>query len=293
MSKITVRTIFQMYERHERIAMLTTYDYPTAQLLDAQGIHILLVGDSLGMVVQGHATTVPVTLEQMIYHTSLVTRAATRALVVADMPFMSYSVSIEDSLRNATRLMQEGGAHAVKVEGGNEIAPVVRSLVQAGIPVMGHIGFTPQSVHSLGGYSVKGRTNESAKRLLDDALALQNAGAFAVVLELVPAEVAKSVTGSLGIPTIGIGAGTGCDGQVLVFHDIMGLTSGYIPKHNKRYANLAEIISSAASAYLQDVQSGTFPGPDQTIYLKADELSSINEMKVQRSMETDDEHANR
>lgn len=255
--------------------MMTAYDHPTAQLLDEAGMHILLVGDSLGMVVQGNTTTVPVTLDDIIYHTRMVARGASLALVVADMPFLTTHGTAEDVLQKAGRLMQEGGAHAVKIEGGKELAPVISRLVTAGIPVMGHIGLMPQSVHALGGFSVQGRTVESAKRMLDDALALEQAGAFAIVLEMVPAEVAEFISSKLRIPTIGIGAGAGCDGQVLVFHDAMGYTSGYIPKHNKAYANLADTILSAARDYVREVTDRTFPGEAQTVHLKPEELDKL------------------
>ncbi|GGJ05057.1 3-methyl-2-oxobutanoate hydroxymethyltransferase [Alicyclobacillus cellulosilyticus] len=275
MSKdITVRTLLRMKEAGEHIAMLTAYDYPTARLLAESGVHILLVGDSLGNVVQGQPSTLPVTLDHMVYHTQMVARAVTslpegtaRPLVVTDLPFLTYQVSPEEALRSAGRILQEGGAQAVKLEGGAEVAPTVARLVAAGIPVMAHIGFTPQSVHALGGYAVQGKTLEQAKRLLADAKALEAAGAFAVVLELVPAEVAQAVTERLRIPTIGIGAGPHCDGQVLVFHDFCGYSPGRVPRHNKRYAHLAEVIAQAAKSYVAEVQAGEFPGPAQTVRL--------------------------
>lgn len=289
MRQMTVRSVLQMKQSGEKIAMMTAYDYPTAQLLDAAGMHILLVGDSLGMVVQGQTTTLPVTMDHMVYHTSMVARAAQSALVVTDMPFASYATSMDEAIRHAARIMQEGGAHAVKLEGGREIASLVERLVQTGIPVMGHIGLTPQSVHALGGFSVQGRTEEAAQRLLKDALDLQDAGAFAVVLEVVPAEVAKVITEALTIPTIGIGGGPDCDGQVLVFHDMVGYTSGYIPKHNQRYANLAEIISTAAKAYIADVRTAKFPGDAQSIHLKAEEMNIVDAMISMKGVP----HANR
>jgi 3-methyl-2-oxobutanoate hydroxymethyltransferase len=277
MSKpVTIRTLLKMKQARERIAMMTAYDYPTAKLLDESGLHALLIGDSLGMVVQGQSTTLPVTLEHILYHTKLVTRAAHRALIVADMPFLAAQVSIEDTLVNAGKLMSEGGAHAVKLEGGVEMAETVRRLVSAGIPVMAHIGLTPQSVHALGGFSVQGRSAKAASRMLADALALQDAGAFSVVLEMVPAEVAQAISERLQIPTIGIGAGAGCDGQVLVFHDMMGLTSGYIPKHNKRYAHLADIVQFAARQYVEEVSQGSFPSEEQTVHLADDERLQFN-----------------
>lgn len=269
--------------------MLTAYDYPTAQLLDESGIPILLVGDSLGMVVQGQNTTLPVTLEDIIYHTRMVARGASHAMIVADLPFMTYQVSPEQAMQNAGRLMREGGAHAVKLEGGVEMAETVQRLVDAGIPVMAHLGLTPQSVHALGGFAVQGRSHSAAKKLLTDAAALQAAGAFSVVLEMVPAEVAAVITERLTIPTIGIGAGPHCDGQVLVFHDMIGYTSGYIPKHNKRYANLAEVIRSAASTYLDEVQAGTFPEAAQTAYLKPEEAKELQPLLNSTLSEGDSE----
>ncbi|WP_067930103.1 3-methyl-2-oxobutanoate hydroxymethyltransferase [Alicyclobacillus kakegawensis] len=275
---VTIRTFLRMKQAGEKIAMMTAYDYPSAQLLEEAGVHALLIGDTLGMVVQGNGTTLPVTLEDVIYHTRMVARAVTRPLVVADLPFMTYQVSPEQALVSAGRLMSEGGAQAVKLEGGAAMAETVRRLVDAGVPVMGHIGLTPQSVHAFGGFKVQGRTAAAAKRLLDDALALQEAGAFSVVLELVPDEVAQAVSERLTIPTIGIGAGPHCDGQVLVFHDAMGYTTGYIPKHNKRFAQLADTIRSAAAAYVQEVASGQFPGPDQTVQLKEEERAEWEDL---------------
>lgn len=272
---VTVRTLLRMKADGEKIAMMTAYDYPTAALLSESGLHVLLVGDSLGMVVQGKDTTVPVTLDQMIYHTEMVARGAKGVMVVADLPFMTVHISTEDALRSAGRLMQEGRAHAVKLEGGQEIARTVHRLVEAGVPVMGHIGLTPQSVHALGGFSVQGKTLDAVKRLLADAEALQDAGAFAIVLEMVPGEVAEKISRRLRIPTIGIGAGSGCDGQVLVFHDFSGFTSGYIPKHNKRYANLAGIIQDAAKMYVKEVCEGAFPGQEHTPQLKPEERIAL------------------
>ncbi|MCL6516286.1 3-methyl-2-oxobutanoate hydroxymethyltransferase [Alicyclobacillus sp.] len=273
-SRVTVRTLIDMKKSGQKIAMMTAYDHPTAQLLDEAGLHVLLVGDSLGMVVQGGSDTVGVTLDHVVYHTRWVSRGATHALVVADLPFLTAHLERVDVLRAAGRLMQEGGAQAVKLEGGTEVAPVVRELVQAGIPVMGHIGLTPQSVHAIGGFRVQGRTVDSASRLLTSAMALEEAGAFAIVLEMMPAEVAEFITERLSIPTIGIGAGPGCDGQVLVFHDMMGFTSGYIPRHNKRYADLADVIRNAARTYVQEVAAGVFPGEPQTVRLRPNERAA-------------------
>ncbi len=279
MGQITVKSLLQMKQKGNKIAMMTAYDFPTAKILDSAGMHILLVGDSLGMVVQGRDTTLPVTLEHMIYHAQMVSRAAANAMVVADMPFMTGSISVEDTLKNAGKLMQESGCHAVKIEGGESCAKSVHRLVEAGIPVMAHIGLTPQSVHALGGFSVQGRTEKAAVRLMRDARALEEAGAFGIVLEAVPVEVAAIITERLSIPTIGIGAGVYCDGQVLVFHDMAGYTSGYIPKHNKRYLNLAEQIESAAKSYIQEVQDEKFPGALQTVHLREEEASVIDAMK--------------
>ncbi|SFV06296.1 3-methyl-2-oxobutanoate hydroxymethyltransferase [Alicyclobacillus macrosporangiidus] len=284
--KTTVQTLLKMKKAGKRIAMMTAYDYPTARLLDEAGLHVLLVGDSLGMVVQGHTTTVTVTLDDIVYHTKMVSRGAQRALVVADMPFLTAHLSETEVIRAAGRLMQDGGAHAVKIEGGSHLAPVVNRLVEAGIPVMGHLGLMPQSVHAIGGFTVQGRTRESAQRMLADAIALQEAGAFAVVLEMVPAEVAGYITKRLRIPTIGIGAGPQCDGQVLVFHDMAGFTDGYIPKHNKRYANLAETILSAARSYVEEVTSGAFPGEAQTVHLKPEEWKDLEPLFADHTLET-------
>lgn len=265
---ITVRTFLKMKQAGEKIAMTTAYDYPSAQLLEEAGVHALLIGDSLGMVVQGNTSPIPVRLEDILYHTRMVSRAVTRPLVVADLPFLTYQISPEQALQSAARLLQEGGAHAVKLEGGVAMAETVRRLVDTGIPVMAHIGLTPQSVNAFGGWTIQGRTEAQARRLIDDATALEQAGAFAVVLELMPSEVAQAVTRQLSIPTIGIGAGPHCDGQVLVFHDMMGFTAGYIPKHNKRYADLAGTIRQAAADYVADVTRGSFPDEEQIVHLK-------------------------
>ncbi len=247
----------------ERIVCVTAYDYPTARLVDAAGIPVALVGDSLGNVVLGHDSTIPVTLDDMARHTQAVARGCERALVVADLPFMTYNVSVESSMRNAARLLQEGGAQAVKLEGGRTVAGTVRRLTESGIPVMGHIGLTPQSVHQLGGYRVQGRTAVEARRLLDDALALEDAGAFAVVIESAPGELAQLITGRLTIPTIGIGAGPHCDGQVQVLHDILGFGRG-IPRHAKQYASLNDVIAGALRQYAAEVADGSFPSAEHT-----------------------------
>lgn len=255
----TILDIQKYKESGRRLPMLTAYDAATARLVEAAGIPMILVGDSLGMVVQGHETTIPVTLEEMIYHTRAVVRGTRQALIVADMPFMTYPVSPEQALTNAAKLFQQGGAGAVKVEGGESIAPTVARIVNAGMPVMAHIGLTPQSVHQLGGWRVQGRAVEAARRLLDSALALEAAGAFAIVLEAIPAPLAAFITKRLHIPTIGIGAGAGCDGQVQVFHDVVGLIEDFLPKHAKRYLNLAHSIREAIGHYAEDVENGAFP----------------------------------
>ena len=257
-------------ETHPRITCLTAYDYPTARLLDEAGVDILLVGDSLGMVVLGYENTLPVTMEEMLHHTRAVRRGTRRALVVADMPYGSYHAELEESLRNAVRFVKEAGAEAVKLEGGEKRLELIARLVEAEIPVMGHIGLTPQSVHTLGGFKVQGKTVEAAEQLLRDAQSVEAAGAFAIVLESVPRELAARITQQLRIPTIGIGAGPECDGQVLVFHDLVGLTQGTVPKFARRYANLAEVIARAAGEYCEDVRSGRFPSDEQSFHLSAE-----------------------
>ncbi|MGY4830340.1 3-methyl-2-oxobutanoate hydroxymethyltransferase [Sphaerotilaceae bacterium SBD11-9] len=262
--RLTGRDIVAMKARGERVAALTAYDYTSAQMLDAAGVPLLLVGDTLGMVVQGEDTTLPVTLDQVIYHARSVARGTQRALVIGDMPFMTYQVTSDEALRNAGRLMVEGKVGAVKLEGGADVAPTVRRLVHAGIPVCGHLGFTPQSTHALGGPRVQAKEPTAAVTLLDDALALQEAGAFAVVLELVPATVADEVSRRLTIPTIGIGSGPHCDGEIQVFHDLFGLYTDFQPRHTRRYLNVAQDVAAAARRYVADVGSRSFPGPEQT-----------------------------
>lgn len=257
--RLTITRIQEMKRRGERIAMLTAYDYPTARLLDDAGAHMLLVGDSLGVVVYGHETTLKVTLDDIVRHSEAVVRGSSNALVVADMPYLTYQISIEEAVRNAGRLMQVAGVQAVKLEGGVPMADTIRRLVDLGIPVMAHIGLTPQSVNQLGGYKVQGKTLSVAKRLVEDARAVQDAGAFAVVLECVPTPLAGHISRSLEIPTIGIGAGVECDGQVQVIHDMLGLFSDFVPKHAKRYADLRDAVREAARQYIQDVTAGEFP----------------------------------
>ena len=262
--KIRVPDLALMKERGERIVMLTAYDATMTRLFDRAGIDLLLVGDSLGNVILGLDTTIPVTLDEIIHHTRAVTRAASRALVVADMPFLTYQISAEQAMRNAARLFQEGGAAAVKLEGGRAVADTVGRITSAGLPVMGHVGLTPQHVHRLGGMRQQARDDDAAEELISDALALEDAGAFAVVLEAIPDPVAKEVTSRLKIPTIGIGAGPHCDGQVLVSYDVLGLFDGFVPPFVKQYAQLGEWILNAVKNYADDVRQGTFPQPAGT-----------------------------
>lgn len=267
-SRLSVNDLFAMKQRRERISALTAYDYTSAQILDAAGIHVLLVGDTLGMVLQGEESTLPVTVEHIAYHAKMVTRGAKRAMVIGDMPFMSYQICVEDAMRNAARLMTEAGVGAVKLEGGADIAPTVERLVKAGIPVCGHLGFTPQSTHTLGGPRMQGTSVAHAAALIADAQALEAAGAFAVVLELVPASLSEEITRRLRVPTIGIGSGPACDGEIQVFHDIFGLYTDFQPRHTRRYLDLAGQMTQAAEQYRTDVAAGTFPGPAQTSDLK-------------------------
>jgi len=259
MRRVSIDDLKAMKQRGEKIGMLTAYDYPTARLLDEAGVPIILVGDSLGMVVLGYSSTLPVTMADMLHHVSAVVRGTQRTHVVADMPFMSYQAGPEDALRNAGRFLQEAGAQSVKLEGGTSVAETVRRLVEAGIPVMGHLGLTPQSVNQFGGYKVQGKTPAAAVKLLNDALALEQAGAYAIVLETIPAPLGKLVSQRLNIPTIGIGAGPYCDGQVQVLHDMLGLFGDFVPKHAKQYAHLADEIGRAVREYLTEVQESRFP----------------------------------
>ena len=260
----TVLDVQRFKEEGQRFAVLTAYDYLSAKILDDAGMPILLVGDSLGMVMLGYPTTLPVTLDEMLHHAKAVARGARQALLVGDMPFMSYHASVEQAIASAGRFIQEGGMHAVKLEGGGRIVEITRQLTSMGIPVMGHLGLTPQFVHQMGGFKVQGKSDKQAARILSDANELEQAGAFSIVLEGVPADLATRVTNTLRIPTIGIGAGSGTDGQVLVFHDMLGLTTGKAPKFVKRYANLADDITRAAKQYAHEVGDGTFPGPEHS-----------------------------
>ncbi len=263
-SRVTTAVVREMKTRGEKIAVLTAYDYPTAYLLDQSGMDVLLVGDSLGMVVLGYASTLPVTMEEMIHHTKAVCRGVERAMVVADMPFMSYQVSVESALHNAGRFLKETDAQAVKLEGGRGVAEMTRRMTVSGIPVMGHLGLTPQSVQQFGGFKVQGRGDEAAQRILEDARILEEAGAFSVVLEAMPAGLAGEITRSLGIPTIGIGAGADCDGQVLVTNDMLGTYERFTPRFVKKYANLSAPMGEAFKQYVDEVKSGIFPGKEHS-----------------------------
>ncbi len=268
MKPVTIHTLRQMKERGERITMLTAYDATFAHLLDGAGIDVLLVGDSLGMVVQGHDSTLPVTVDEMVYHCRAVRRGTKRAHVVGDLPFMSYQASVDEAVRNAGRLVAEGGAQSVKLEGGAEFSDVVSRIVRAGIPVMGHIGLTPQSVHKMGGYVVQGKDEEKARKLFADALALEAAGCYAIVLEGIPTELAAEITRHLGIPTIGIGAGVNCDGQVLVCYDLLGFNPDFAPKFVKRFADGAGMVQGAAKAYIDEVRGAAFPADEHSFHSK-------------------------
>ena len=257
--KKTVSTLQQAKENGQKITMLTAYDYSTAKLMDEAGIDMILVGDSLGNVILGYEDTISVTMEDMIHHGAAVSRGVKETMVVVDMPFMSYQISVEEAVTNAGRLMKEGRANAVKLEGGKSVCPQIKAITQAGIPVVAHLGLTPQSINALGGYKVQGKSEDAAKKLLEDALAVQEAGAFALVLECVPTKLASLITKKLTIPTIGVGAGNECDGQVLVYQDMLGMFSDYVPKFVKQFAQVGEIMKKAFSDYKEEVASGAFP----------------------------------
>lgn len=259
MKKITILDLQKMKDNGEKITMLTAYDYPTARILDESGVDILLIGDSVGNVMMGFDNTLPVTVENIIYHTKAVAKARKKALVVADMPFMSYQISIEEAKINAGRMIQEGGAEAVKLEGGENMEAVIRALSDIDIPVMGHIGLTPQSIHRMGGYKIQGKEERQRQKLLADARAVERAGAFSLVLEAIPADLAQEITSSLQIPTIGIGAGLHCDGQVLVIHDVLGLSGSFRPKFVKQYVQLEPLIKKAVTAFIAEVKEEKFP----------------------------------
>ena len=273
--RVTVADIAQMHADGMRIPMLTAYDYPTARLLDEAGIPMLLVGDSLGQVMLGYETTVRVSMSEMLHHTKAVVRGTSRALVVADMPFLTYGVSVERSVENAGVFLREAGCQAVKVEGGVRSARTIEAMTRAGIAVMGHIGLTPQSIHQIGRVRVQGKTREAARQLIADALSVQEAGAFSIVLELVPEQLAAALTQRLSIPTIGIGAGPGCSGQIQVVNDVLGTMPGWIPRHARKYADLGAVVLDAVGRYRADVEAGTFPGPAETVRMDDEVLASV------------------
>jgi 3-methyl-2-oxobutanoate hydroxymethyltransferase len=271
MKRLTIKDIQKMKEEHEPIVMLTAYDATSARVAEAAEVPLILVGDTLGMVVQGHDSTIPVTMEHMIYHTEIVSRVTQMPLIVGDMPFMSYTISPEQAMQNAARLMQEGKASCIKLEGGVTMAETIKRIVDVGIPVMAHIGLTPQSVNQFGGFRVQGKQIDSARQLIHDAEAVQEAGAFAVVLELVPTKLATFISETLTIPTIGIGAGVGCDGQVQVFHDILALFDDFVPKHTKQFANVGEMMRDAVRQYKAETLARTFP-TDENSFAMSDEV---------------------
>jgi 3-methyl-2-oxobutanoate hydroxymethyltransferase len=273
--KITPVDIQAMKNEGKKITMLTAYDYPMALLEDRAGIEIILVGDSVGMTVLGYENTIPVTMDEMIHHTKAVSRGAKYALIIGDMPFMSYNTSEREAILNAGRFMKEGGADAVKLEGGASVRDIVKALVKAGIPVMGHIGLTPQTISMLGGFKVQGKDAQAAQKIIDDALLLEDAGAFSVLLEAVPAPIAKRVTERLKVPSIGIGAGVHCDGQVLVVHDMLGLFDRFTPKFAKQYVNLSELILEALESFKEEVLEGAFPTDQHSFHIDEKELSKV------------------
>ena len=262
--KTTVSTVQKMKDNGEKITMLTAYDYSTAKLFDEAGIDTMLVGDSLGMVMLGYDSTIPVTVDDMIHHSAAVARGAKNALVITDMPFMSYQTSVYDAVVNAGRIMKEGRAGAVKLEGGQDMCPQISAIVKASIPVCAHLGLTPQSINAFGGFKVQGKTEAAAKKLIEDAKAVEEAGAFMLVMECVPEKLAKIVTETVSIPTIGIGAGRYCDGQVLVNQDMFGMYSDFVPKFVKQFANVGDVMRGAVKAYIDEINAGTFPGPEHT-----------------------------
>ncbi len=281
MTRLNVAEIQEIKTNGEKAVMLTAYDYPSARIAEAAGVDMILVGDSLGMVVLGYESTIPVTIEDMLHHTKAVVRGTSRSLVVADLPFMTYKVSVEEALRNAGRLLQEGGAQAVKLEGGVHMAETVRRITQVGIPVAGHIGLTPQSSNQLSGYKVQGRTPEDAERLVEGAIALEQAGAFCVVLETIPAPLAELISQRLRIPTIGIGAGAGCDGQVQVWHDLVSYSTTFLPedmpRHIKQYAQTGDDMQKAIEKYAAEVRQGAFPTTRQSFRMSKEALAELTE----------------
>lgn len=273
--KNTVSTFKEQKVKGDKITMLTAYDYSTAKLMDESGINGILVGDSLGMVMLGYEDTLPVTMEDMIHHTAAVCRGCQDTLVVGDMPFMSYQVSVEEAVYNAGRLMKEGRCHAVKLEGGAAVCPQIKAITDASIPVMAHIGLTPQSVNTFGGFKVQGKSEEAAKKLIEDAKAVEEAGAFAIVLEAIPAKLAKIISNNVSIPTIGIGAGAGCDGQILVYQDMLGMFSNFNPKFVKKYADLGMIMKDAFAQYIKETKEGTFPAPEHTFKISEEVIKKL------------------
>lgn len=267
--KITIPYLHTKKQRGENIVALTAYDFPTAKIVDEAGIDVILVGDSLGMVVLGYENTIPVTMEEMIHHTKAVARAAQRPLIVGDMPYFSFHLSVDETVRNASRFLKEAGAHAVKIEGATQKRlKLIKALVEAEIPVMGHVGLTPQSIYHLGQFKVKGKEITEAKKIIQDAKNLEKAGVFGIVLECIPMELAKEITLRINVPTIGIGAGPHCDGQILVFHDLVGYANGYLPKFVKRYADIHDILNRALMGYVEDVKEGKFPGDSHSYHIK-------------------------
>ena len=276
--KVTIPSLQTKKERNEKIVAITAYDFPVAKIVDASGIDLILVGDSLGMVVLGYENTIPVSMEEMIHHTKPVVRAAKRALVVGDMPYFSFHLSDEESVYNASLFLKEAGAHAVKIEGASKKRlKLIEALIEAEIPVMGHVGLTPQSIYHFGQFKVKGKDVDEAGKIIQDALNLENAGVFSVVLECIPMELARLITEKLTVPTIGIGAGPYCDGQILVFHDLVGYSNGYLPKFVKKYADIHELINRAVQEYMDDVKKGKFPDDDHSYHLKPELLQKILE----------------
>lgn len=275
--RLSITRLREMKERGEKICMLTAYDFSTARFVDEVGVPVILVGDSLGMVALGYQSTIPVTIDEMLHHTRAVVRGSQHALIVGDMPFMTYHASVPEAVRNAGRFLQEGGCQAVKLEGGERMAETVNRIVDCGIPVMGHIGLTPQSINQLGGFKVQGKSTAAALGLLADARALERAGAFAIVLECVPAPLAKLITETVGVPTIGIGAGVNCDGQVQVVADLLGLFTDFVPKHAKQYAKLGEAIKQAVTGYMNDVLSSSFPTDDESFAMDERIIAEITD----------------
>lgn len=273
--KNTVATFQEMKQKGEKITMLTAYDYSTAKLMDECGINSILIGDSLGMVMMGYEDTLSVTMEDMIHHTACVARGAKNALIVADMPFMSYQVNVEDAVKNAGRLMKEGRANCVKLEGGATVCAQIKAITDASIPVMAHLGLTPQSINAFGGFKVQGKSEEAAQKLLDDALKIQEAGAFAVVLECVPAKLAELISKKLTIPTIGIGAGAGCDGQVLVYQDALAIYGDFTPKFVKKFADVGSLMREGITSYIEETKQGTFPAPEHTFKIDDEVIEKL------------------